>query len=226
MLNGDVLRVLPNLPQLESSVTLQGNVYRAGSSQWYPGMRLSSLLPSPELLKPMSDLNYVLIRRERQPNIGIEALSTNAQAIWDHRPGANDLALQPRDTVYVFNLDIGRQQVVEPILADLQSQAPPNQPQPIVRIGGQVRAPGDYPLEPGMRVSDLLRAGGGLSPAAYAIGAELTRYTVVNGEQRETELVPIDLAALRQGDASADKPYLVPDYLKSRKYRAGRTSKQ
>ena len=213
VVNGDVLRVLPNLPQLENSVTLQGNVYRPGDSQWYAGMRLSNLLPSPELVKPMSDLNYVLIRRESQPNVEVEALSADLQAIWEHRPGANDLALQPRDTVYVFNLDIGRQRVVQPIIAELESQAAPNQPEPVVRVGGQVRAPGDYPLEPGMRVSDLLRAGGGLSPAAYSIEAELTRYAVVNGERRETELVPVDLAAVRRGDTSADKVLAAYDYL-------------
>ena len=65
----------------------------------------------------------------------------------------------------------------------------------MVRVGGQVRAPGEYPLEPDMRISDLLRAGGGLSEAAYATDAELTRYTVVNGEYRETELVTVNLAS-------------------------------
>ena len=38
------------------------------------------------------------------------------------------------------------------------------QPTEIVHIDGQVKVPGDYPLEPGMRVSDLIRAGGGLDP--------------------------------------------------------------
>ena len=79
-----------------------------------------------------------------------------------------------------------------------------NEPLPVVRVGGQVRAPGEYPLEPGMRISDLLRAGGGLSEAAYATDAELTRYTVVNGEYRETELVTVNLASVVRGDAAAN----------------------
>jgi protein involved in polysaccharide export with SLBB domain len=78
----------------------------------------------------------------------------------------------------------------------MEAQAAPNAPLPIVRVGGQVRAAGEYPLEPGMRVSDLLRAGGGLSEAAYATDAELTRYAVVNGEYRETELMAVNLASL------------------------------
>ena len=57
--DGDVLRVPPNLDQLENSVRLAGNVYQPGIFQWTPGMRLTDLLPAPELVKPKSDLNYV-----------------------------------------------------------------------------------------------------------------------------------------------------------------------
>jgi protein involved in polysaccharide export with SLBB domain len=211
--DGDVLRVQPNLAMLESSVELDGNVQRPGLYQWRPGMVLSDLLPSAELVKPLSDVNYVLVRRENAANVDIDALSADLEAIWQRRPGAVDLALEPRDTVYVFHREFGRQLFLEPIIEQLEAQAAPNEPLPIVRIGGQVRAEGEYPLEPGMRVSDLLRAGGGLSEAAYATEAELARYTVVNGEYRETELVSVNLAALRAGDSSADLPLAPYDYL-------------
>lgn len=211
--NGDVLRVLANPDLLDNSVRLSGNVFEPGLREWTPGMRLTDLLPRPELVKPKSDLNYVLIRRELEPNVRVDVLSADLEAAWKLPKGENDLALEPRDTVYVFNLDVGRQNVVRPILEELRTQAPPQAPQKVVRISGRVRAPGDYPLEPGMRVSDLLRAGGGMSDAAYAMEAELTRYAVVDGQYRETELIDVDLAALLAGDASADiliEPY---DYL-------------
>jgi len=70
-----------------------------------------------------------------------------------------------------------------------------------------------YPLEPGMRVSDLLRAGGGMRDAAYATDAELTRYEVVNGEYRETELITVNLAGLLRGDAGADVTLAPYDFL-------------
>jgi protein involved in polysaccharide export with SLBB domain len=123
------------------------------------------------------------------------------------------VTLEARDTVYVFNLDNGREQYVEPIIEQLQAQAPPNSALPIVRITGQVKAPGEYPLEAGMRVGDLLRAGGGLSEAAYGNSAELTRYAVVNGEYRETALTTVDLAGLLRGDVSVNLPLTPYDYL-------------
>jgi polysaccharide biosynthesis/export protein len=208
--DGDVLRVLPNLEQLENSVRLEGNVFQPGPHQWYPGIRLSNVLPSPALVRPMSDLNYVLIRREREPNVAVDVLSADLGAIWQRHPGATDVLLEPRDTVYVFNLDVGRQHIVRPIIAELESRSPPNTASRVVRIEGQVRAQGEYPLEPGMRVSDLLRAGGGLAAAAYVMDAELTRHAVIDGEYRETELLAVDLAGLTRGNAAADielRPY-------------------
>ena len=86
----------------------------------------------------------------------------------------------------------------------------------MVDIGGRVRAPGRYPLEPGMRVRDLIRAGGGMEDSAYPIDAELTRYQVVNGESREAELIVINLGALLAGDETADVALRAYDYLSIR----------
>lgn len=208
--DGDKIRVLRNLDRLENAVRLSGNVFEQGLYEWRPGMRLSDLLPSPELVRPMSDLRYVMIRRELSPNVAVQVLSADLEAIWSRAPGANDVALQPRDTVYVFNLETGRQQVIAPIVEELEAQSGSNQPLPVVRVGGQVRAAGTYPLEPGMRVSDLVRAGGGMTASAYAIEAELTRYAIINGEYRETELMTIDLASVLRGDPRANvlvEPY-------------------
>jgi polysaccharide biosynthesis/export protein len=55
-----------------------------------------------------------------------------------------------------------------------------------------------------MRVTDLIRAGGSLDSAAYGTHAELSRYTVDSGEQRRTEVLSIDLAAIRSGDQGAN----------------------
>lgn len=212
--NGDFIRVEPNLPQIEESVALEGNVHRPGLYQWREGMTLSDLLPGPEFVKPMSDVNYVLIRRESRRRVDIEVLSADLEAVWaGGEPGAADLALQPRDVVYVFNLEVGRQHIIDPIIDELRTLAPTSRPLRTVTIDGQVRAPGRYPLEPGMRISDLLRAGGGLTSSAYAIEAELTRYEVVDGRYRETELLNIDLAAILRGDRAADVPLAPYDFL-------------
>jgi len=80
----------------------------------------------------------------------------------------------------------------------------------VVIVAGEVRAPGAYPLEPSMHVSDLIRAGGSLEDSAYAAEAELNRYEVVDGQERQTALVDVNLAAIRHNEPGADlelKPY-------------------
>jgi polysaccharide biosynthesis/export protein len=79
-----------------------------------------------------------------------------------------------------------------------------------VTVDGQTVAPGTYPLQPGMRISDLVRAGGGLDAAAYRLGAELTRYVVADGQYRKTEIIPINLRAALDDSPTADltlEPY-------------------
>jgi polysaccharide export outer membrane protein len=112
--------------------------------------------------------------------------------------------LMPRDTIRVFDLETSRANVIAPLMDELRVQANLAQPVQIVHVDGRVKVPGDYPLEADMHVSDLIRAGGSLDSAAYGMHAELSRYSVDNGEQRRTEVLPIDLGAIRAGDQSAN----------------------
>ena len=76
---GDVLRVYSVLDELDDAVVLSGHVFRPGSYQWLPGMRLSDLLPSLSMVRPKADTGYVLIRRERPPERQIEVRSIDLQ---------------------------------------------------------------------------------------------------------------------------------------------------
>jgi polysaccharide biosynthesis/export protein len=132
------------------------------------------------------------------------------QLLPEEREELDEKEENERQEQFRARLDSDRQLVVEKLLDELRVQASYDTHAPIVRIDGRVRAPGLYPLEPEMRVSDLLRAGGSLAESAYIVEAEVTRYEVVDGGYREAALVPIDLAAVRAGDLSADlvlRPY-------------------
>ncbi len=203
--NGDILRVARLRPTLDSGVTISGHVYQPGAVAWREGLRLSDAIRSLDDLKPNADTHYVLVRRELPPGQRIAVLSADLAAAL-RAPGAQaDIVLQPRDQLTIFDLESGRAAVVGPLLRDLKLQASAAQPTEAVHIEGAVKVKGEYPLEPGMRVSDLVRAGGGLSDAAYTAGAELTRFRVI-GTERQTETIEIDLAAALDGDPSANLP--------------------
>jgi polysaccharide export outer membrane protein len=208
---GDVLRVYSVLEKMEDIVLLTGHVQRPGGYQWRKGMRVADLIPSIENdLLPRPDLDYALLRRELRPDHRVEAFSVRlGEAVQNPLSGAN-VELQPRDELMVFGFSGDRDELVEPLVEELREGATFQQPARVVNVGGLVRLPGDYPLEAGMRVSDLIRAGGGLAEAAYALGAEVTRYAVVEGSYREVEHIDVDLAPILKGEKSADlllKPY-------------------
>jgi protein involved in polysaccharide export with SLBB domain len=197
--DGDFVRVPFNLEQIGNAVRLSGNVFQPGLYQWTEGMTLTDLISFPELVKPQSDLGYVLIRRELEPNVFIEVLSTDLQSAWRQPKGIEDLDLQPRDTVYVFNSEVGRERIVEPLISELTAQAFQNEPVSVVSIGGEVRAPGEYPLESGMTIMDLIRAGGGLTEIAYLRDAELTRVESSDGESLDMQIFSVSLGGVISG---------------------------
>jgi protein involved in polysaccharide export with SLBB domain len=213
VLNGDVLRVRPVLEESTGTVALSGHVYDPREYQWREGMRISDLITSVERLKPGADLHYLLVRRELPPDRKIQIFSADLSAALAARGSAVDLPLASRDRVIVFDLQSDRSAVVEPLLREIAQQIENGQTVPDATINGRVKAPGRYPLEPGMRVIDLLRAGGMLGEAAYTLEAELTRYKVVNGESRETELINIDLQRALAGDPLANIPLEAHDFL-------------
>jgi protein involved in polysaccharide export with SLBB domain len=203
---GDVLDVDAIRDRLEGVVALMGHVHRAGRVQYRPGMRLTDLIGSLDELKPNADTHYVLVRRETGPTRSVSVVSADLAAAFAAPGSEEDRILQARDTVYVFDLATSRERVVQPILLDLERQSNALAPQQVVSISGRVKVAGSYPLEPGMTVSDLIRAGGGFDQAAFTGEAELTRYNVVGGQRREEQLISINLASLVAGDASADLP--------------------
>lgn len=211
--SGDTLRVPMIRPILDDSITVSGYVHRPGEYQFRPGMRIGDLITSLDELPPNADQRYVLIRRELPPDRRIQVFSVNLEDVLANRSGAENVALAPRDQIFVFDLESGRDRIIEPLMRELGLQSRLGEPTQEVSVAGRIKVPGRYPLEPGMRVSDLIRAGGSLDEAAYGGQAELARYQVVNGETRQADLIEIDLRKVLAGDPSADVPLQPFDYL-------------
>jgi polysaccharide biosynthesis/export protein len=202
--NGDSLRVARLRPTLDAGVVVQGYVYTSGAFAYRAGMRLTDVLRSVDDLKPNADLHYILIRRELPPDRRVTVLSADLAAALREPGSPADMPLMARDRIMVFDLQSSRDRVIRPLLEDLKLQSNIRLPDEVVRIDGRANVPGEYPFESGMTVRDLIRAGGGLSDAAYGGGAELTRYEVINGETRRTELIQVNLAAVLRGDPAAN----------------------
>jgi polysaccharide biosynthesis/export protein len=210
---GDVLRVPAIRPVLEDSVVILGYVHRPGEYQFRPGMRIADALPSVDELRPNADQRYLLVRRELPPDRRIRVFSADLERALAEPSSPANFELAPRDQIYVFDLESGRDRVIEPLMRELRMQSRIDQPTAEVSVAGRIKVPGKYPLEPGMTISDLLRAGGSLDEAAYGGQAELTRYEVTGGETRQVQLIQVDLRRVLEGDAAADIALRPFDYL-------------
>ena len=184
--NGDIVQVPVKLDDtIHNSVRLSGHVRRSGIYEWTPGMWLTDLLPDTSALKPGVDTRYTLVRRQgRFKDRGV-LFSPSLKAAWGAPRTTADLELLPRDEVFVFPQGVTRRHLVDGNVSVL----------------GGVTLPGSYPLVKGMRVSDLIRASGGLGRSADGTEAELARYVEKEGGWKNIE---VDLAGVLSGHAAAD----------------------
>ena len=82
----------------------------------------------------------------------------------------------------------------------------------LVRLTGAVNRAGEYGLNPGMRISDLIAMAGGLRSFAYRTDAELTRVTATPSGPT-TEKIHIDLEKALAGEDGQNIPLMQDDYL-------------
>jgi protein involved in polysaccharide export with SLBB domain len=208
--SGDILRMQAVPPTVVNSITVTGHVQRPTMFAYRAGIRVTDVIPDINELRPNADLNYVAIRRESPADRSVSVVSVDLAAAWRDPASPANLQLQPRDQLLVFDLQGGRDRALQPVLADLRRQAVRGAPAQVVAIEGQVRTPGDYPLEPGMTLADLIRAGGGLGESAYGGEAEITRYELSDTDGRRGRTTTVDLARVLEGDPAANlelRPY-------------------
>ncbi|MBT5330634.1 MAG: sugar transporter [Porticoccaceae bacterium] len=87
-----------------------------------------------------------------------------------------------------------RRELLAPVITKLRLQSRENEPVQIVSVSGAVKAPGEYPLREGDRLSVLLSAAGGLTDDAYLSDAELRRVVVDSAGFVDAQVDSIDLS--------------------------------
>ncbi|MFG0454080.1 SLBB domain-containing protein [Shewanella mangrovisoli] len=101
---GDVIRVKSASEQYESAITIVGAVVRPGKYQWFAGQKISDLLPSLwGDLAISADLDYGLVVRETNQYGDIEVFQFSPGKAIGTKDSQQNLSLNPRDKVIIFN---------------------------------------------------------------------------------------------------------------------------
>jgi protein involved in polysaccharide export with SLBB domain len=179
--DGDRIRIAPILPYSERAIYLEGHVVRPGRQPYREGMRLSDVLHSYQDMLPEPAVNGEIVRLVA-PDLHAETIPFDVRQVLI---GNANIPLQPFDTVRIF----GRYQVDSPK----------------VTIHGEVLRPGTFPLSDGMTAAQLVRMAGGFKRDALLDEADLTSYTVVNGNNVVGTLASMHIGAAVAGtDSGAD----------------------
>lgn len=169
--DGDVVKIFAVSPLEQNVIYLEGHVVRPGKYELKSGMQLRDILGSYEVLQPQPNLEYAEIERLVEPDYHSTFIPFNVRKLLDGDESEN-IELARFDTIRIFRWD-------ERLKRNIS-------------VSGLVYRPGEYHLIPGMRVSDLINAAGGLMKNVYLKTAEITRRHISQSGM-QTEKIDIDL---------------------------------
>jgi protein involved in polysaccharide export with SLBB domain len=232
--DGDIVTLLAVSPAFTNAVTLQGAVADPLRHRWFAGMRVLDLIPERSALvtrdfykrrnrlvqnevsarKASDDASssvtnrvrasadqinwdYAVIERFNRKTLTTELVPFNlGKAVIDRDP-AHNIPLEPGDIVTILN----QQDLRLPV--DRQVR--------LVRIEGEVAAPGVYQAGAGETLPQMVRRIGGLTPQAYLFGAELSRESVRQRQQASLDSLTRKLEAQLQSQAATASANLGPE---------------
>ncbi len=211
--DGDVLTLLDISQAFANAVTLQGVVAEPLRYRWFDGMKILDLIPEREALitrdyykrknllvqKAENLQESAKIAKDAGSKLDTRIRSMVDQINWDYavieridrnklsttlipfnlgkailaRDPAHNLALQPGDVVT--------------ILSQNDLRLPQDRLSRLVRVEGEVAAPGIYMAAPGETLPQLIRRIGGLTPQAYLFGVEFNRESVRTRQQENLD---------------------------------------
>ncbi|TNF99093.1 MAG: polysialic acid transporter, partial [Gammaproteobacteria bacterium] len=205
--NGDLIRIFPVLDKMDDVVLLSGHVLVPGGFQWHQGMRVSDLINSPGLLRQSADYETALIQREISSTKRVQAHYFHLGSVLANPGGQQDIELQPRDQVVVFDTHSERAKQLADLVRKLKAQATAFDPPSVFELKGYLRHPGEYPLEQGMRLLDALDVSGGV------LAGTDTRYTLLvrkDHQNKHIEFIQLSLAEARKNPAGDHNPFMKP----------------
>ena len=179
--DGDIVTVLPILPYSNRAVYLEGHVFRPGKFSYKDGEKVTDLISSYDDILPEPAVRAEIVRLH-PPDFTPFVIPFNLPEVLSKKAEAP--SLEPFDTVRIF----GRYETDGPK----------------VSIFGEVLRPGEYPLSERMTASDLLRMSGGFKRSAYQQAADLTSYSVIDGDHVDLDHREIPIGRALAGEADTD----------------------
>jgi polysaccharide export outer membrane protein len=175
------------------TVEFKGFLRHPGVYPLQPGTRLLDMIDNAGGLRAGVDLDYALLARTDLATDRLYFVQIRLREAMQNGQGDHNPVLQPKDKIYLFDKDIDRSALIKPPMERLKRETRFGEMAPVVQVSGAVFHPGAYPMVPGMRIEDLIRAAGGMKEEAYGTAATLSRQTLLADEFSRTDSLSISL---------------------------------
>ncbi len=176
-------------------VTVSGAVRHAGQFAWREGMRVSDIISDRDKLNPAADLDVSMLVRELDGSTDIKVMIFELGNVFSDPSSKDNLELESRDKIIVLADYQDRADAVAPFIANLKRQTSIGELPKVVRSGGSVRYPGEYPLSKGMTIRDIINLSGGLTESAYSQSAEIYRTDLSDPNRAVNSIILSDLTS-------------------------------
>ena len=116
--DGDVLSIHSVVDNLKNAVLVTGHAQQPGFFPWKEGMRIDDLIKSSDDLLSMTDLNYVLVKREDISNQNYQFLQINLEEIFKNDASESNILLFEKDEIIFFPSLLTPEQITTTLLQD------------------------------------------------------------------------------------------------------------
>lgn len=181
--------------ELPRTALLLGAAKHKGEYPLAVGMRVLDLIQLGGGIKTGVDRSYSLLVRKDPVTEKIEFIALQLTQALSQPRGDHNPRLKPGDKLYLFDSSSDRTGLIDADLQQLELQGRYGSRPLIVEATGSVVNPGRYPLVPGMRISDLVTAAGGMKPDAYGVAATLARKVQLDDQYSRTDEIAVSLTS-------------------------------
>ena len=217
--DGDLITLLPVSSEFGNAVTLQGNVAMPLRYKWFSGMRVRDLIPNESALitsdyyKKKNSLvqnlddsvskqaggildsrvrnmvdqinwDYAVIERLDKKNLKTQIIPFNLRKAINERDSSDNVEILAGDVITV--------------LSQRDLKIPAQNQTRLVRLEGEVAAPGLYEINAGETLTQLMQRVGGVTGQAYLYGMEMDRASVRKQQQENLDMLVRRLEAQQQ----------------------------
>jgi len=116
--NGDVLSIYPVVDNLKNAVLVTGHAQQPGFFPWKEGVRMGDIIKSKDNLLSMTDLTYVLVKREDKVSQNIHYLQVDLEEIFSNDASASNILLQARDEILLLPSLLTPEQITTQLIQD------------------------------------------------------------------------------------------------------------